>query len=77
MASIRVKNLTKTFKNTIAVNALDLEIADGEFFCILGPPGAGKTTLLRLIVGLEKPDKGEIIIDDENVNSIHPSKRDI
>ncbi len=77
MASIRVKNLTKTFKNTTAVNALNLEIADGEFFCILGPPGAGKTTLLRLIVGLEKPDKGEIIIDDENVNSIHPSKRDI
>ncbi|MHC4103809.1 MAG: ABC transporter ATP-binding protein [Planctomycetota bacterium] len=77
MASIRVENLTKKFKNTTAVNALNLEIADGEFFCILGPPGAGKTTLLRLIVGLEKPDGGEVIIDKENVSDVHPSKRDI
>jgi len=77
MASIRLENVTKSFKNTTAVNDISLMIADGEFFCILGPPGAGKTTLLRLIVGLEKPDGGNIIIGDDTVNNVHPSKRDI
>ncbi len=77
MASIRLENITKKFKNTTAVNNISLMIADGEFFCILGPPGAGKTTLLRIIVGLEKPDEGSVIIGDDAVNEIHPSKRDI
>jgi ABC-type sugar transport system ATPase subunit len=77
MASIRLENITKKFKNTTAVNSINLVIADGEFFCVLGPPGAGKTTLLRLIVGLEKPDNGRVIIGDNVVNDIHPSKRDI
>lgn len=77
MASIRVEKVRKRFKNTEAVKGLDLEIKDGEFFCILGPPGAGKTTLLRLIVGLETPDEGNIYIGDESVVGIHPSKRGI
>jgi multiple sugar transport system ATP-binding protein len=77
MASIRLENVTKRFKNTTAVDNISLMIADGEFFCILGPPGAGKTTLLRLIVGLENPDEGTIIIGDEPINQVHPSKRDI
>jgi multiple sugar transport system ATP-binding protein len=77
MASIRLNNVTKAFKNTTAVNNINLVIADGEFFCILGPPGAGKTTLLRLIVGLENPDDGDILIGEESVTAIHPSKRDI
>ena len=77
MASIRMEGITKRFKNTEAIKNLYLEIKDGEFFCVLGPPGAGKTTLLRLIVGLETPDKGGIFIDDEPVGGIHPSKRDI
>ncbi len=77
MASIQLKDVTKTFKSTTAIDSLSLEIQDGEFFCILGPPGAGKTTLLRLIVGLEKPDEGEILIEGESVIDTHPSKRDI
>ncbi len=77
MASIRLENVTKRFKNTTAIDNLNLMVADGEFFCILGPPGAGKTTLLRLIVGLEKPDDGTIVIGDEPVNELHPSMRDI
>jgi multiple sugar transport system ATP-binding protein len=77
MGSILLGNITKKFKNTTAIENLSLDIKDGEFFCVLGPPGAGKTTLLRLIVGLEKPDSGEIRIDGEMVNDVHPSKRDI
>jgi len=77
MASIKLKNVTKSFNQTTAINNLSLEIKDGEFFCVLGPPGAGKTTLLRLIVGLDTPDNGEIAIGDEVVNDLHPSQRDI
>lgn len=77
MASIRLENVSKTFKNTRAIDSLTLNIKDGEFFCVLGPPGAGKTTLLRLIVGLEKPDKGMIYLDEEPIIDVHPSKRDI
>ena len=77
MSSIRLENITKKFGNTTAINNLNLEVKDGEFFCVLGPPGAGKTTLLRLIVGLEVADEGNIYIDDELVNTVHPSQRDI
>lgn len=77
MASIRLNNVTKHFKTTTAIRDLNLEINDGEFFCVLGPPGAGKTTLLRLIVGLERPEIGSIEIGDDDVSEMHPSKRDI
>jgi ABC-type sugar transport system ATPase subunit len=77
MAKLQLNNLTKHFDNITAINALDLEIDDGEFFCILGPPGAGKTTLLRLIVGLETADEGDIKIEEKSVNGVHPSKRDM
>lgn len=77
MASIKLDRVIKRFKNTIAINDISLQIEDGEFFCVLGPPGAGKTTLLRLIMGLESPDKGNILVSDKSVIGIHPSKRDI
>jgi multiple sugar transport system ATP-binding protein len=77
MAAIRLEGVTKRFKHTEAIKNLDLEIHDGEFYCVLGPPGAGKTTLLRLIVGLETPDEGRILIDGIPVMGTHPSRRDI
>ncbi len=77
MASIVLKNISKSYNTVKAIDNITLEIQDGEFFCILGPPGAGKTTLLTLIVGLQKPDSGEVIINGEPVTTVHPSKRDI
>ena len=77
MANLKLENVTKRFGSIKAVKQLNLDIHDGEFFCILGPPGAGKTTTLRLIVGLERPDEGTIYIDGEPVNEIHPGQRDI
>jgi multiple sugar transport system ATP-binding protein len=77
MASLRLEEVTKRFGNITAIDALNLEVADGEFFCVLGPPGAGKTTMLRLIVGLERPDEGTIYIGGQLVNDVHPGQRDI
>ncbi|GAB4526360.1 MAG: sn-glycerol-3-phosphate ABC transporter ATP-binding protein UgpC [Anaerolineae bacterium] len=77
MASLKLENVTKRFGRVEAIKQLDLDIRDGEFFCVLGPPGAGKTTTLRLIVGLERPDEGTIYIDGKPVNDVHPGRRDI
>jgi multiple sugar transport system ATP-binding protein len=77
MASIRVEHVTKRFGSVTALNDVSFDVADGEFFAILGPPGAGKTTTLRTIVGLEKPDAGDVIIDGERATDVFPGDRDI
>jgi len=76
-SKVVVKNLTKRFGKTIAVNQLNLEIKPGEFICLLGPSGCGKTTTLRCIAGLERQDEGDIYIDDVLVNDLSPAERDI
>ena len=63
MAScIRLENLTKTYRSTIAVNDLSLEIEQGEVFGLLGPNGAGKSTTFHLMCGLTRPTSGTISI---------------
>src|SRR5207237_1141409 len=59
------------------VDALDLDIADGEFLVLLGPSGCGKTTTMRMIAGLEEATSGEIRIGDRLVNDLEPKDRDI
>ena len=76
MADVRIKNVSKSFGDHVAVNGLDLSIADGEFVVLLGPTGAGKTTTLRLIAGLERPDAGTIEIGGHNATSLSPAERD-
>jgi len=63
---IKITNLTKKFKDHIAVNALNLEIAQGEYVALLGVNGAGKTTLVEMIEGLQTPDSGNITIQGLN-----------
>ena len=83
MPEIILKNVTKKFGDFIAVDNLDLTIADGDFITLLGPSGCGKTTTLRMIAGLETPSEGEIYIDGKLVFSkekainISPDKRDV
>jgi multiple sugar transport system ATP-binding protein len=77
MARIRLENISKSFGSHPAVTDLDLDVADGEFFVLLGPTGAGKTTTLRMIAGLEKPASGRIFINQVDVNSWGPAERDV
>ncbi len=77
---IKVENITKSFvvsgvKNHLkAVNNVSLEVKKGEIVCLIGPSGSGKSTLLRCIEGLEIPEKGNIYINDELLDSNNPVK---
>ena len=73
--SLEIRKVTKRFGSLVAVNAVSLDIREGEIFSFLGPSGCGKTTLLRCIAGLEDVDEGEILIGGEVVNLIPPYKR--
>jgi len=78
MAEVTLTGVTKTFPGgTVAVDNVDLEIADGELLVLVGPSGSGKTTVLRLTAGLEELTDGEIRIGDRVVNDLHPMDRDI
>jgi len=77
MADIRLQAVTKNFGATRAVDAIDLDIADGEFVVLLGPTGAGKTTTLRLVAGLERADSGGISIGGRDAAAVPPAERDV
>jgi multiple sugar transport system ATP-binding protein len=77
MASLQVNNLSKSFGRIHALQDVTLNVHDGEFLTILGPTGAGKTTTLRCVAGLEKPDKGSIVMNGEPVDHLSPAERDV
>jgi ABC-type Fe3+/spermidine/putrescine transport system ATPase subunit len=77
MPDIRVVNLTKKFGKVTALENINLEVHDQEYFSLLGPSGCGKTTLLRLIAGLIEPDSGEIWIGNKRVDNVPPEDREI
>ena len=76
--SVELKGLTKRFGDDVtAVDSIDLEIDDGEFFALLGPSGCGKTTTLRMIAGLEFPTEGSLKIYGEEMGTLSPNKRPV
>ncbi len=75
--AISLRGLSKHFDEVRAVDDLDLDIADGEFFSMLGPSGSGKTTVLRLIAGFERPTTGRILLGDDDVTDRAPFDRDV
>jgi multiple sugar transport system ATP-binding protein len=77
MAEVALKDVSKSFGTVEAVRGLSLSIADGEFVVLLGPTGAGKTTTLRLIAGLDRPDRGDIVIQGRVVTREVPAERDV
>ncbi|MCW2796959.1 ABC transporter ATP-binding protein [Nocardioides sp.] len=75
--AISVRGLSKHFDEVRAVDGLDLDIVDGEFFSMLGPSGSGKTTVLRLIAGFERPTSGRIQLGADDVTDLPPYARDV
>ena len=77
MAEIAFRNVSKRYGATLAADDLTFTIADNEFFCFFGPPLSGKTTILRMILGLERPDAGEILIGGRPVTDVPPAERNV
>jgi ABC-type sugar transport system ATPase subunit len=77
MATVELINLSKRFRNVLAVHDVNLTIQDKEFVSLLGPSGCGKTTTLNMIAGLEKPTGGQILIDGRPVTHVPAAKRNI
>jgi spermidine/putrescine transport system ATP-binding protein len=77
MSAIRFEAVTKRFGETVAVDALDLQVEKSEFFSLLGPSGCGKTTTLRMVAGFEQPSQGHIYLDGEPVEAVPPYKRNV
>ncbi|MGH8759939.1 MAG: ABC transporter ATP-binding protein [Burkholderiales bacterium] len=75
--AVRFAGVSRHFGEVRAVDNVDFEIEDGEFFSMLGPSGSGKTTCLRLIAGFEQPDTGNIVIHGANVEGVPPYQRDV
>src|SRR3954454_20379556 len=77
MARVRLNQVTKRYGQTVAVDCVSADIADGELVTLLGPSGCGKTTTLRMVAGLIELTEGEILFDDQVVNNIPTHKRNI
>jgi putative spermidine/putrescine transport system ATP-binding protein len=75
--AVSLRGVTKTFGKVTAVDDVDLDIGDGEFFSMLGPSGSGKTTVLRMIAGFESPDSGVVSLSGTDVTKQAPFDRDV
>ncbi len=74
---VKLVDLVKRFADVTAVAGINLEMLPGEFFSLLGPSGCGKTTTLRLIAGFERPDEGQILLDDADMAQVPPHRRNV
>ena len=72
---LQLRGLTKSFGQLTAVNHVDLDVAEGEFFTIVGPSGCGKTTLLRMLAGMETPTSGDILLRGARLNDVPANQR--
>jgi putrescine transport system ATP-binding protein len=76
-ALLRAEAITKRFGPTLALDALDLEIGQGEFFALLGGSGSGKSTLLRIVAGFETPDSGRLLLEGTDIAATPPWARPV
>ncbi len=73
--SLQVRNLSKHWQQTKAVDQITFSVSKGEFVALLGPSGCGKSTTLKMIAGLESPTSGEILLDNQNITPLAPGRR--
>ena len=71
-SAIQFEKVSRRFGEVTAVDDLDLEIRDGEFFSMLGPSGSGKTTCLRMVAGFDRPSAGRIFLYGQDVSNLPP-----
>jgi putative spermidine/putrescine transport system ATP-binding protein len=76
-AAVRLRGVSKVFGAVRAVDSLDLDVENGEFFSMLGPSGSGKTTTLRMIAGFELPTEGTVLLEGVDVSRLPPYERDV
>ena len=74
---VRLDRITKTFGAHTAVDEVSLDLAGGEFLCLLGPSGCGKSTLLRLVAGFDAPTSGAIVLDGRDLGGLPPHRRPV
>lgn len=74
---IVLRGIRKTYGRTTALDGLELDVREGEFFCLLGPSGAGKTTTLKTVAGLELPDSGTVELDGKDMRGVEPYDRGV
>ena len=77
MSNLEVQGLVKRFGENTVVDQVSFQVADGEFFVLLGPSGGGKSTILRMICGLEKPDSGHVLLGGADVTELSPRQRNV
>ena len=77
MMGIAVRHLCKQYGSFTALDDVSVEVPDGSLTALLGPSGSGKSTLLRAIAGLEQPDRGEVVIDDQVATGLPPQRRNV
>ena len=75
MAGLKIKNLIKSYRSRKVVNKVTLEIKQGEIVGLLGPNGAGKTTTFYMVVGLTRPDDGQVFLDDADITNFPMHQR--
>ena len=75
MAGLKIRNLVKSYRSRKVVNKVTLEIKQGEIIGLLGPNGAGKTTTFYMVVGLTRPDDGQVFLNDEDITNLPMHKR--
>src|SRR5919109_3567294 len=75
--AVRLEGVEKRYGDVVAVDGIELEVRQGEFFSMLGPSGSGKTTTLRMIAGFEVPTAGRVLLDGQDVGLRPPFERDV
>ena len=75
--TLSLVGVSRRFKDTLALNSLNLDVKQGELVALLGPSGCGKTTALRIIAGLDNPDEGSILVGGKDVSQLPPNKRNM